>query len=118
MKPPEPEARAAIASTAAPVATAKPSADPPPGTPDERASSSSHSRKVRSRYARGDAIPGILTRDGASRFRVGSVRFEPDAQGGDHGGRGVDPFRLERGFEIGYDRSTECGICLGARDDC
>jgi hypothetical protein len=43
---------------------------------------------------------------------------ETDAQSSDHGGNGVDPFRLECSLEIGYDFGAEDGVFFGARDDC
>ena len=54
---------------------------------------------------RGGAIAGILPDDGTARDRVGSVRGETCAKGCDDGGRRLDPFRLERGLEIGDDRA-------------
>ena len=46
-----------------------------------------------------------------------SGSLEADAQSGDHGGNGVDPFRLECCLEIGYDLGAEDGVFFGARDD-
>src|SRR5439155_27050427 len=60
---------------------------------------------------------GILPCDGSARDRVGLVRVEAGAKGGNHGGSRCDPFCLERGLEIGHDPRAGSGVCFRAGDE-